>query len=90
MAVQPGLCETWLETLKTVFLMTRIIFVSGFLRMSYGSEFVVMDVVGSDHCYAKPWSAHPDASNARPLRTIYMAKFPRNQSLEQSMPYEIS
>lgn len=53
--------------------------------MSYGSEFV-MDIVGMDHCYSKPWSAHPDASNARPIRTIFMAKFPRNQSLEQSMP----
>ena len=54
--------------------------------MSFGGEFLVMDVVTVDHCYSKPWSAHPDASNARPIRTIYMAKFPKNQSLEQSMP----
>ena len=56
------------------------------VMMSFGGEFLVMDVVTVDHCYSKPWSAHPDASNARPIRTIYMAKFPKNQSLEQSMP----
>ena len=38
---------------------------------------LIMDVVMVDHCYSKPWSAHPDASNARPLRTVYMGKFPR-------------
>ncbi|KAK3610444.1 hypothetical protein CHS0354_016623 [Potamilus streckersoni] len=46
----------------------------------------MMDIIGLDHCYSKPWSAHPDASNARPLKTIFMAKFPRNHTLEQSMP----
>ncbi|KAL3865186.1 hypothetical protein ACJMK2_006802 [Sinanodonta woodiana] len=46
----------------------------------------MMDIICLDHCYSKPWSAHPDASNARPLKTIFMAKFPRNQTLEQSMP----
>ncbi|XP_050395234.2 KAT8 regulatory NSL complex subunit 3 [Patella vulgata] len=38
------------------------------------------NIVMLDHCYSKPWGAHPDASNAQPMRTLYMAKFPRNPS----------
>lgn len=32
--------------------------------------------VSMDHCYSKPWSAHPDASNARPIKKLYMPKLP--------------
>ena len=34
-AVQPGLCRTWSETLKTGFLTTRLIFEADVIRMTY-------------------------------------------------------
>ena len=33
------------------------------------------NIVLLDHCYAKPWSAHPHATNARPAKFLYMAKY---------------
>lgn len=44
----------------------------------------VMDIVGMDHGYSKPWSAHPDASHARPVKLMYMQRVPRNQTAENS------
>ncbi|XP_070212314.1 KAT8 regulatory NSL complex subunit 3-like isoform X2 [Littorina saxatilis] len=41
-----------------------------------------MDVIMLDHGYAKPWSAHPDASNARPVRMLFMPKQTRSSTLD--------
>jgi regulatory NSL complex subunit 3 len=44
----------------------------------------MMDIVGMDHGYSKPWSAHPDASHARPIKLIYMQRASRNQTAENA------
>ena len=31
-----------------------------------------LDVVAFDHCYTKPWNAHPHASNAKPVQYLFM------------------
>ena len=46
-----------------------------------------MDVIMLDHCYSKPWSAHPDASNARPVRMLFMPKQTRPSTLEMLQRY---
>ncbi|KAK3095377.1 hypothetical protein FSP39_013964 [Pinctada imbricata] len=48
-----------------------------------------MEVIGMDHGYSKPWSAHPDASNARPIKTIFMTRPQRNQTAENSNSMDI-
>ena len=46
----------------------------------YGQNYVfrdlqsIVELILLDHSYAKPWSSHPDASKARPMKTIFLPK----------------
>ena len=51
----------------------RSSFLQQLSRRSYEQD---TDFVVLDHSYAKPWSAHPDASNAKPVRLLFMTKYP--------------
>ncbi|XP_033757078.1 KAT8 regulatory NSL complex subunit 3-like isoform X2 [Pecten maximus] len=45
----------------------------------------IVDFVGLDHCYSKPWSAHPDASNARPVKLLFMTKPSKPQTTQDQI-----
>ena len=34
----------------------------------------LVDIIHLDHAYAKPWSAHPEASKARPVKRLFLPK----------------
>ncbi|XP_022091824.1 KAT8 regulatory NSL complex subunit 3-like isoform X2 [Acanthaster planci] len=53
-----------------------------------------LDLVHLDHCYSKSWSAHPDASHAKPARLLFVPRTlrlrqDRQNIVEPDVPIEV-
>lgn len=42
----------------------------------------LVDIILTDHAYTKPWSAHPEASKAKPMKILFMGKDAKEEDVK--------
>jgi regulatory NSL complex subunit 3 len=43
----------------------------------------LVEIILTDHAYTKPWSAHPEASKAKPMKTLFLPKTDEKESTKK-------